>query len=329
MQDCGTAQGPSNTLTSAASHLADWHDVGGGEAGYVVSDPSDPNIVYAGEYLGIITRYDHRTRQSRNVSAWPDNPSGWGGEDMNYRFQWTAPIHVSPHDPKVVYHGAQVLFRTRDGGQTLGRRSARISRATTSRSRSGPAARSPATTPASRPTAPSSRSPSRRSRRALIWAGSDDGLVHVTRDGGKNWTNVTGGDARLPRVGHGQHHRAVAVRRRHGLRRRRRPPARRHAALSLQDRRTTARPGSGCTATLPPDVYLHAVREDPARRGQLYLGTERGVMFSTDDGATWRPLRLNLPTVAVHDLAVKDDDLVVGTHGRSIWILDDLQPVRE
>ena len=86
---------------AAASHLTDWHDVGGGEAGHVVSDPADPNIVYAGEYLGIITRYDHRTGESRNVSAWPENPSGHGGEDMKYRFQWTAPIAVSPHDPKV------------------------------------------------------------------------------------------------------------------------------------------------------------------------------------------------------------------------------------
>ncbi len=96
----------------------DWYDVGGGEAGHVVSDADDPDVVYAGEYLGIITRYDHRTRQSRNVSAWPENPSGHGGEDMKYRFQWTAPIGGSPHDPKVIYHAAQVLFRSPDGGQT-------------------------------------------------------------------------------------------------------------------------------------------------------------------------------------------------------------------
>ena len=99
-------------------HLTDWHGVGGGEAGHVVSDATDPNIVYAGEYLGIITRYDDRTGESRNVSAWPENPSGHGGEDMRYRFQWTAPIAASPHDPKVIYHGAQVVFRTRDGGQS-------------------------------------------------------------------------------------------------------------------------------------------------------------------------------------------------------------------
>ena len=124
MQDLGTAQGPSNSLTAAASRLGDWYGVGGGEAGYAVSDPSDPNIVYAGEYLGIITRYDHRTGQARNVSAWPDNPSGHGGEDMKYRFQWTAPIAVSPHDPKVVYHGAQRALPHRRRRPDLGRRSA-------------------------------------------------------------------------------------------------------------------------------------------------------------------------------------------------------------
>src|SRR5262249_42244550 len=116
MQDLGTAQGPSANLRGGIA-LSDWRPVGGGEAGHVVSDSSDPNIVYAGEYLGIITRYDERTGESRNVSAWPENPSGHGGEDMKYRFHWTPPIATSPHDPKVIYHGAQVIFRTTDGGQ--------------------------------------------------------------------------------------------------------------------------------------------------------------------------------------------------------------------
>ena len=118
MQDIGTAQGPSNSLASNGIVPTDYYTVGGGEAGHVVSDWQDPNIVYAGEYLGIITRYDHRTKQIRHIGAWPDNPSGWAAADMKYRFQWTAPIHVSPHDAKTVYHGAQVIFRTRDGGQS-------------------------------------------------------------------------------------------------------------------------------------------------------------------------------------------------------------------
>ena len=118
LQDIGTAQGPSESLNRAGIRNTDWHGVGGGEAGWVVSDPSDPNIVYAGEYGGYLSRYDDRTGEARNVSIWPENPSGHGGEDMRYRFQWTAPIAVSPHDPKVVYYGGNVVFRTADAGQT-------------------------------------------------------------------------------------------------------------------------------------------------------------------------------------------------------------------
>ena len=166
MQDLGTAQGPSDSLTE--QHPPDRLARRRRRRSRPRRTPirRDPNIVYAGEYLGIITRYDHRTGESRNVSAWPENPSGHGGEDMKYRFQWTAPIAGSPHDPKVVYHGAQVVFRTRDGGQTWDGDQPGSRRATTSRSRSGPAVRSPATTRASRPTAPCSPSPSRQSRRA-------------------------------------------------------------------------------------------------------------------------------------------------------------------
>ncbi|MEO5894254.1 MAG: hypothetical protein ABIS06_00955, partial [Vicinamibacterales bacterium] len=151
---------------------------------------------------------------------------------------------------------------------------------------------------------------------------------HVTRDGGKNWTNVTTGLDGAPKEGTVSMIEASPF-----------DPATAYVVVDnhrLDDRRPyiykTADYGKSWKAlhpTLPEDVYLHSVREDPAKRGQLYLGTERGVMFSTDDGATWKPLQLNLPTVAVHDLVVKGDDLVVGTHGRSVWILDDLQPVRE
>ena len=166
MQDLGTAQGPSQSLQRQHRPVRTGTTSAAARPATSSPTPAIPNIVYAGEYLGIITRYDHRTGESRNVSAWPENPSGHGGEDMKYRFQWTAPIAPSPHDPKVIYHGAQVIFRTTNGGQSLGRRSAPISPATTSPSRSGPAGRSPATTPASKLTARSSPSPSRRSRRA-------------------------------------------------------------------------------------------------------------------------------------------------------------------
>ncbi|HEU0108604.1 MAG TPA: glycosyl hydrolase [Vicinamibacteria bacterium] len=327
LQDLGTGSGPSNSLSSDGINYGDWYDVGGGEAGHTASDPSDPSIVYAGEYLGILTRYDHRTGQARAVGAWPDNQSGHGDEDGRYRFQWTAPIVVSPHDPKVVYHGGNVLFRTSDGGQSWTAISPDLTTNDKSKQKwsGGPitgdntgvehyctifaVAESPLT-------------------KGLIWVGSDDGLVHVTRDGGATWTNVTANIHGIPAFGTVDLIEASHL-----------DPGTAYVVVDahrLDDMRpylykTTdyGKTWKSLSAGLAPDVYLHAVREDPKKKGMLYAGTERGVMLSRDDGATWEPLKLNLPAVAVHDLVVKGDDLVLATHGRSIWILDDLTPIRE
>ena len=326
MQDLGTAQGPSDSLTGGI-HLTDWHDVGGGEAGHVYSDPSDPNIVYAGEYLGIITRYDYRTKESRNISAWPDNPSGWGGADMKYRFQWTAPITGSPSDPKVVYHGAQVIFRTRDGGQKWDAISPDLTRNDKSKQQwTGGPITGDGTGVETYGTVFAIAESAKQA--GVIWAGSDDGLVHITTDNGENWSNVTAAMTGFPEWGTVSMieastfdaNTAYVVADAHRL-------DNMHPYLF----KTTDQGKSWkrLDASLPANVYLHVVREDPKKRGQLYLGTERGVMYSPDEGATWKPLQLNLPTVAVHDLVVKDDDLVVATHGRSLWILDDLRPIRE
>ncbi|HEX7182816.1 MAG TPA: glycosyl hydrolase [Thermoanaerobaculia bacterium] len=327
MQDIGTAQGPSNSLSGGGVRNTDWYRVGGGEAGWVVSDPSDPNIVYAGEYLGYISRYDHRTGDSRNISAWPDNPSGWGGTQMRYRFQWTAPIAVSPHDPKTVYHGANVVFRTTDGGQTWTEISGDLTRDDETKQQwsGGPITGDNTGVETYGTVFVIAESPVLK---GLVWAGSDDGLVHVTRDSGANWQNVTAAVPGLPEWGTvsmiepsrfdaGAAYLVVDAHRLDDMR-----P---YLWKTTDFGRTWKRLDNG----LPRDVYLHSVREDPARKGTLYLGTERGVAYSTDDGATWRSLRLNLPTVAVHDLQVKDDSLVVGTHGRSIWIFDDLGLLRE
>src|SRR6185436_19184621 len=267
-----------------------------------------------------------RTGESRNISAWPDNPSGWAGQDMRYRFQWTAPIAISPHDPKVVYHGANVLFRTADGGQTWTAISGDLTRNDKTKEQwsGGPITGDNTGVETYCTIFVVAESPVQA---GLIWAGSDDGLVHVTEDGGKTWRNVTASVSGLPDWG------TVSMI----------EPSRFDAktaylvvdAHRLDDMRpylwkTTdlGRTWKRLDGGLPKDVYLHSVREDPAERGTLYLGTERGVAFSTDDGATWRSLRLNLPTVAVHDLQVKDDRLVLGTHGRSAWILDDLPVIR-
>ncbi|HYH46829.1 MAG TPA: glycosyl hydrolase, partial [Thermoanaerobaculia bacterium] len=326
MQDIGTAQAPSNTLSGGGIRNTDWYSVGGGEAGWVVSDPAEPDIVYAGEYLGYLSRYDHRTRQERNVSAWPDNPSGWAGAQMRYRFQWTAPIAVSPHPPHAVYHGANVLFRSTDRGETWSAISPDLTRDDESKQRwsGGPITGDNTGVETYCTIFVVAESPVEK---GIIWAGSDDGLVHVTRDHGKSWQNVTAAVPGLPEWG------TVSMI----------EPSRFDAGTAylvvdahrLDDMRpylwkTTdfGRSWKRLDGDLPRATYLHAVREDRVQRGVLYLGTERGVAFSADDGRTWRSLKLNLPTVAVHDLALTPDALVVGTNGRSIWILDDLATVR-
>jgi photosystem II stability/assembly factor-like uncharacterized protein len=291
-----------------------------------VADPSDPDVVYAGEYFGILTRYDRRTRQARNVAPWPDNPSGHGASFPRYRFQWTAPIAVSPHDPRTVYHGGNVLFRTQDGGQTWTPISGDLTRDDETKQRWSGGPITGDNTGAEYYDTIFAVAESPREK-GLIWVGTDDGLVHVTHDGGKTWTNLTANVAGLPEWGT-----VAAI-----------EPSPFDAAVAylvvdahrLDDPRPylwkTADYGKtwkSLAAGLPKTVYLHAVREDPAKRGLLYVGTDKGVSYSPDDGATWKELRLNLPTVPVHDLVVKGDDLVVGTHGRSIWILDDLTALR-
>jgi photosystem II stability/assembly factor-like uncharacterized protein len=326
VQDIGTAAGPSNSL-SQNIFLSDWFTVGGGEAGHTVFDRSDPNIVYSGEYGGYISRFDFRTRQARNITIYPFNPSGHGGEDLKYRFQWTAPIMVSPHDPKTVYHAANVLFRTRDGGLTWDKISGDLTRNDKNKQHwsGGPItgdntgveiyctifaiAESPVT-------------------KGVLWAGSDDGLVHISRDDGKTWSNVTVGIADMPDWGTVQ---CIEAGRFDGgtayvvIDNHRMSDFAPHIWKTVDFGKTWKSISEG----LPKDEYLHVVREDPKQKNLLYAGSEKSVYFSRDGGSTWKPLQLNLPTVAVHDLQVKIDDLVVGTMGRSIWILDDLTAVRQ
>ncbi|HET8623185.1 MAG TPA: glycosyl hydrolase, partial [Gemmatimonadales bacterium] len=327
MQDLGTASGPSNSLSRDGIRLADWVGVGGGEAGHTAHDPGDPNIVYAGEYGGYISRYDHRLREARNVSIYPENPSGHGGEDLKYRFQWTSPILTSQHTPGTVYHAGNVLFRTTDGGQTWTPVSPDLTRNDKSKQKwsGGPITGDNTGVEIYGTIFAIAESPKDQ---GLLWAGTDDGLVHVSRDAGKSWTNVTKNVPGLPEWGTvsmieaspfdaGTAYLVVDAHRLDDMR------------PYLWKTTDYGRSWKRLGASLPQDVYLHVIREDPARRGLLYAGTERGVSYSTDDGATWQALRLGLPTVAVHDLRVKNNDLVVGTHGRSIWIFDDLTPIRE
>lgn len=327
MQDIGTAQGPSNSLRGGGIRNTDWYGVGGGEAGWVVSDWSDPNIVYAGEYGGIFTRYDHRTRQARNVTVFPEDPSGHGAADFKYRFQWTAPIHVSPHNAKVVYHGGNVLFKTTDGGQTWTTISPDLSRNDRAKQQwaGGPITGDNTGVEVYCTIFCVAESPVQKD---LIWAGTDDGLIQLTRDGGKTWKNLTSALPGIPEWG------TVSM-----IEASRFDAGTAYAVVDnhrLDDMKPYLYKTTdfGATwqrldASLPQDIYLHAVREDAKDKNILYLGTERGVAFTTDGGKSWQALKSNLPTVAVHDLAVKDNTLVMGTHGRSLWAFDHLPVVRE
>ncbi len=325
MQDLGTASGPSNSLSSAGIALSDWHSVGGGETGFTAPDPSDPDIIYAGEYGGYISRYDHRTRQAKSIGVYPFDPSGHGAEELKFRFQWTAPILVSPHDPKTVYHAANVLFKTGDGGLHWTPISPDLTRNDKSKQKwsGGPITGDNTGVEVYDTIFAIAESPKQKD---VLWVGTDDGLVHVSRDGGKNWNNVT--PKALPEWGT-----VVCIEA---------SPFDAGSAYVVVDAHKLddfkpylfktsdyGQTWKNLTGKLPADVNLHVVREDPKRHGMLYVGTERGVVFSTDDGQTWRELKLNLPTVPVHDLVVKENDLVVGTMGRSIWVLDDITPIRQ
>jgi photosystem II stability/assembly factor-like uncharacterized protein len=327
MQDLGTAAGPTNSLSLGGIALAEWYGVGGGETGFTVPDPIDPDIVYAGEYGGYISRYDHRTRQARNVSIYPTNPSGHAAADLKYRFQWTAPILISPHDSKVIYHAANVLFRSVDAGMHWAPISTDLTRNDRAKQQwsGGPITGDNTGAEYYCTIFTIAESPIQK---GVLWTGSDDGLIHVSTDNGTTWINVTKNMTGIPEWGtvdcieasRFQAGTAYAVVDAHRL-----DDMRPYLFKTDDFGKTWER----LSVKMPQDIYLHVVREDPKKQGLLYAGTERGIVFSRDGGVNWQELKLNFPTVAVHDLVVKDNDLVVGTNGRSIWIFDDLTAIRE
>jgi photosystem II stability/assembly factor-like uncharacterized protein len=328
MQDIGTGRGPSNSLMSGGIPLSAWHSVGGGEAGHVACDPVFHNVVYAGEYAGYISRYDHSIRQAKSIGVYPFNTSGHGAEALKYRFQWTAPILISPHDHQVIYHAANVLFMTRNSGLSWTPISKDLTRNDKSKQKwsGGPITGDNTGVEIYGTIFAIAESPKLK---GLLWAGSDDGLVHVSSDFGKNWDNVTPG---LNKVGLPPWGTVTCIEA---------SPFDADTAYVVVDAHRTddRRPylfvtrdrGKSWTAVtekMPNLGYLNVVRVDPTNKEILYVGAEQGLLFSRDHGASWEHLKLNLPTVRVTDLAVKDGDLVVGTNGRSIWIFDDLTPLR-
>jgi photosystem II stability/assembly factor-like uncharacterized protein len=303
----------------------DWHDAGGCESGFVVPKPGDPDVTYAGCYGGYIGRLDRRTGQERAITVWPDNPMGGGAEGMRYRFQWTFPIVASRHDTRVLYAAGNVLFRTTDEGTSWEAVSPDLTR--NDRSKMGPSG-GPITkdnTSVEYYGTIFALAESPLDGRVL-WAGSDDGLVHVTRDGGKTWSNVTPKGmpewSRVSQIDASPHDAGTAFLavNRYQL------DDYRPYVYATTDFGATWRPAA---TGLPVDAFVRVVREDPARRGLLFAGTETGVHVSFDAGVSWRPLQRNLPAVPVTDLVVEGDDVVLATQGRAFWILDDIAPLRQ
>ena len=303
----------------------DWYDVGGGESGFVVPDPQNPDVVYAGSYDGLITRFDKKDHQVQDISSWPLNPMGSGAAELKHRFQWTAPIMISPNEPNAVYHGGEAVFKTTDEGMTWTAISGDLTRNDKSKQQSsgGPLTQDNTSVEYYDTVFALAESPLEK---GLIWAGSDDGLVHVTRDGGQHWSNVTSkefGDWSLVSIIDASPHSAgtayVAIDR-HKL-----DDFHPYLFKTADYGKTWTK----ITAGLPDNSYAHTIREDPKRKGLLYAGTENGIYISFDDGGHWQSLKLNLPTTPIHDLTIKGDDLIVATHGRAFWALDDIGPLRQ
>jgi photosystem II stability/assembly factor-like uncharacterized protein len=306
---CVLSRGDSGQIT-----FRDWDPVGVEEYGYVAPDPLDPDIVYGGK----LTRFDRRTGQVQNVAPMPLR-------SPDYRVLRTMPVLFSPLDPRILYFASNVVWRTTDGGQQWEQISPDLTRqtwevpATVGKYASSEAAR-PSRRGVVYTLAPSGRDAN------VIWAGTDDGLVHVTRDGGRTWQDVTpAGVTAWAKVALLEAGRFDADTAYAAINAFRLDDLRPHIYRTRDGGRTWAH----ITAGIPEGGTVNAVREDPVRPGLLFAGTERAVYVSFDDGGSWQSLRLNMPATSIRDLVVKDDDLVVGTHGRSFWILDDITPLRQ
>lgn len=328
-QDSGAWCGPSNDLIFPDIEPDDWIPPGGGESGWIVFDRTNDNIIYGDSYEGFISAYDRRTNQVAGILVWPEDTSGWGAAALKYRFQWSAPIATAAWNPKAVYFGGNHLFITYNKGVTWQAISPDLTRnnkawqqhsgGPITGDNTGPEVYDTIFTIAASPL-----------RAGLLWIGSDDGLAWLTYDDGKHWTQVTPHGVGMPQYGRidyidpSPHDPAVA-----------------YMAVEDHERgdrtpylyRTTdyGRTWHPIASNLPPGSYARIIKEDPVRRGLLYAGTETGLWLSFNDGGSWQQLHDNFPTVPVYDLVVQPrfDDLVVGTHGLSNLVLDDMRPIQD
>lgn len=327
-QDPGAVCAPSLSFSGAITP-DQWFSPNGGESGWIVFSPANPNVIYGTGYQEAVIRYDRTSMQTRVVSPWPDTYSGTGADAYKYRGAWVAPVAVSPLEPNAVYFGAQMLMRSDDGGGTWTAVSADLTRNDKSKQiASGrPITVDNAGTEVYDTISCIAESPNVKGE---IWVGTDDGLAWLTHDGGAHWTNVTAGLAGLPQWARIENIDPS-------------PFAGGTAYLAAENHKLGDRAPylyvthdfgahwSSIVSNLPHDSYVRMLREDPKRAGLLYAGTETGLWYSLDAGSHWDSLQNNLAHVPVYDFVVQPhfDDLVVATHGRGVWVLDDIRALQE
>ena len=332
----GTQQDNTAIAVPSRSHKGaipwgDCYTVGNSESGYIVVHPENPNVIFSGAVGssagggGNLIRYDHDTGQVRLITVWPELMTGRGSKEMKYRFQWTFPIQFSPHDSNVLYVTGNMAFRSTDEGTSWEAISPDLTRqdVTKMEPSGGPVTKDTSGAEVYGTIFAFVESPHEK---GVFWAGSDDGLVHISRDGGEHWEQVTPPSmppftlVSMIEVSPYDPATAYIAATRYKL------DEPRPMLYKTSDYGVTWTEIAG---NIPSHDYTRVIREDPARRGLLYVGTETGVYVSFDDGGSWRPLQANLPTVPVYDLLVKENDLVAATHGRSFWVLDQLGQIQQ
>ncbi len=303
----------------------DWESTAGGESAHLAPDPNNNDIVYGGTFKGYMMRKDHSTGQTRSTNIWPFNPAGSGAEVMKYRFNWNYPIMFSPHNSKKLYATSNHVHVTYNEGQSWEVISPDLTRndPETIKSSGGPITQD---NTGAEHYANIFTIAESKEEEGVIWTGSDDGLVHVTRDGGKNWTNVTPkGSPRLnmmncidvdPHTKGGAYLAATSYK--FG-----------DYTPYLYKTSDYGKTWKKITSGIPANYYTRAIRVDPVRKGLLYAGTEWGMFVSFDDGSNWQPFQLNLPIVSIRDLHIRNNTLIAATHGRSFWMIDDLGPIQQ
>lgn len=304
---------------------SDWEATAGGESAHIAVDPQNSEIVYGGSYGGFLTRVNHETNEVRAINVWPDNPMGHGAEGMKYRFQWNFPIFFSPHNPNKLYTASNHLHMTTDEGHSWEVISPDLTRADPSKlgPSGGPITKDNTSVEYYATIFAAIESPYEE---GLLWTGSDDGLIHVSRDGGKNWNNVT--PKNLPEWLMINSLEADPFNK-GGLY----VAGTRYKLGDYQPYlyKTTdyGKTWKKITNGIPSNDFTRVLRADPNRKGLLYSGTESGVYISFDDGANWKPFQQNLPIVPITDLTVKNNNLIAATQGRSFWLIDDLTPLHQ